>query len=311
MPGAYPPSAPTLSGDLVSINRLLSSPTLLQRRLRTLAELRFIADRLLTARYRSSGGAIIYEQSEPITNTRAIEAVAPGGEYPRDSPGQGTATLSAVSKWGQAVPLTDEKLKRSVYMGAELNRALLKTANTVISKVDKLTTAAVASAVTATSAAAAQWDNASALLFRDVEKAAAKIIDLNQGYNPNAILMSTTKYAMLVTDPAIAALRRREASDNPIYGGDIEYLGKFEVIRTAASNLSSDDVWVYDSDQLGGMADETEVDPGYSTMDNGLQFQTERVARADRWDIWARRITVPAVVEPGAACKITGTGALG
>lgn len=307
----YPPAPPSISGDLVTISRLLSNPTYLRRRLREIRELRFIADQLLTNRYRSSGGAVLYEQSEPIANTRAIKAVAAGSEYPRDTPASGVAALAAVSKWGQAVQLTDESLKRSVYMGQELNRALLKTANAVVTKVDRLATAAVASAVTATSAAAAAWDNASALLFRDVEKGGAKIVDTNQGYNPNAVLMSTTKYAMLVTDPAIASLRRREASENPIYGGDIEFLGKYRVISTAVSNLPSDDVWVFDADQLGGMADETEVDPGYATMDNGLQFQTKRVEVRDAWDIWARRITVPVVQEPAAAVKITGTGSLG
>lgn len=311
MPGAYPPAAPTLSGDLLTVHRLLQDPARLERRLRTLADLKFISDRLLTGKLRSSGGAALIEQSEPLVNTRAVEAVAPGAEYPRDSIAEGTAVLLAVSKWGQAVSLTDEKLKRSVYMGREVNRAIMKTANTVITKIDRLTTAAVASAVTATSAAGTTWDNASAVLFRDVEKAGAKIVDQNQGYNPNAILMSTTKYAMLVTDPAIASLRRREASDNPIYGGDIEFLGKYEVISTAVSNLPSDDVWVYDSDQLGSMVDETEVDPGYATMENGLQFQVERISRRDSFDIWARRITVPAVEEPGAAVKITGTGSLG
>ncbi len=311
MPGAYPPAAPTLSGDLLTIHRLLANPTYLKRRLRTIADLRFIADRLLTARFRSSGGAIAFEQSEPIVNSRAIQAIAPGSEYPRDSPADGTAAVAAVSKWGEAVPLTDEKLKRSVYMGQELNRTLIKTANTIVTKVDRLATAAMASAVTATSAAAATWDNASAALFRDVEKAGAKIVDLNQGYNPKAVLMSTTKYAMLITDPAIAALRKREASDNPIYGGDVERLGKYEIIATAVSNLPSDDVWVYDPDFLGGMADEAEQDPGYATLDNNLQYKTVRIDTADRWDIMARRITVPVVTEPGAGIKITGTGSLG
>lgn len=311
MPGAYPPAAPTLAGDLLTIHRLLQSPTLLQRRLRTLAELRFVSDRILTNRYRSTGGAIAYEMSEPIMNSRAVESVAPGAEYPRDTPGEGTAALAAVAKWGQAVQLTDEKLKRSVYMGRELNRALIKTANTVVSKVDKLTTSAVASAVTANIAAAAQWDNATPALFRDVERAAAKIVDLNQGYNPNTVLMSTTKYALLITDPAIASLRRREASDNPIYGGDIDRLGKYEIVATAAANLPSDDVWVFDADQLGGMADETDADPGYATLDNGLQYKTKRIDERDAWDIWARRITVPIVQEPGSAIRITGTGSLG
>ncbi len=311
MPGAYPPAAPTLSGDLLTIHRLLNSPTMLRRRLRTIADLRFIADRVLKGRYKTSGGAIAFEQSEPIVNSRAIKAIAPGAEYPRDSPAEGTAALAAVSKWGEAVPLTDEKLKRSVYMGQELDRTLTKTANTIITKIDRLATSAAASAITATSAAAAQWDNASALLFRDVEKAAAKVVDLNQGYNPDTGVMSTTKYAMLITDPAIAALRRREASDNPIYGGEIEQLGKYEIIATAVSNLPSDDGWVFAPDMLGGMADETDVDPGYATLDNMLQYKTVRIDTADRWDIMARRITVPVVQEPGAGIKITGTGALG
>lgn len=311
MPGAYPPAAPTLSGDLLTIHRLLQNPTMLRRRLRGIADLRFVADRILTGRYRTSGGAIQYEVSEPIVNTRAIQAIAPGSEYPRDTPAEGTAALAAVSKWGEAVPLTDEKLKRSVYMGQELNRALIKTANTIITKIDRLATALVASAITQTSAAAAQWDTSSALLFRDVEKGGAKVVDTNQGYNPQTVLMSTTKYAMLVTDPAIAALRRREASENPIYGGEIERLGKYEIIATAASNLPSDDVWVFDSTMLGGMADEPEVDPGYATIDNGLQFKTVRIDTADRWDIMCRRITVPVVQEPAAGVKITGTGSLG
>lgn len=311
MPGAYPPSGPSLSGDLMTVHRLLQNPTYLKRRLRTIPELRFIADQMLTQRLRTSGGAVAYETGEPIVNPRAIKAIAPGAEYPRDSPPDGTAALAKVSKWGEAVPLTDEKLKRSVYMGDEVNRTLRKAANTIITKIDRLTTAAVGSAVTATSAAAQTWDNASALLFRDVEKAAAKVVDVNQGFRVNTLLMSTTKYAMLVTDPAIAALRRRESSDNPIYGGDIEYLGKYRILSTAVANLPSDDVWAYDSTELGGMADEDEVDPGYASMDNKLQFKVIRIDSRDAWDIQTRRITVPVVLEPAAGIKITGTGSLG
>ena len=311
MPGAYPPAGPSLSGDLLTVHRLLKNPEYLARRLRGIPDLRFIADKVFTRRLRTSGGAVAYETGEPIVNPRAIEAVAPGSEYPRDSPADGTASLAKVSKWGEAVPLTDEKLKRSVYMGDEVNRTLRKAANTIITKIDRLTTAAMSSAVTATSAAAQTWDNASAALFRDVEKAGAKIVDTNQGFSANALLMSTTKYAMLVTDPAIAALRRRESSDNPIYGGDIEYLGKYRIIATAVSNLPSDDVWVYDDNELGGMADEPEVDPGYVMMDNGLQFKVIRKDSRDAWDIQTRRITVPVPLEPAAGVRITGTGSLG
>lgn len=310
MPVSYPPAPPSLSNNLVTIHRLLSSPTLVQRRLRQISDLRFVGDRILTQRWRTSGGAVQYEISEPIQNTREVKAIAPGAEYPRDTPGIGTAAVAAVSKWGEAVFLSDESIKRSVYGGQVVDRALRKTINTIINKVDRLVIAAVAANVTATSSAIAGWENdSSARMYRDIELAAAQVIDLNDGYNPDSVLMSTEKYALLITDPNIASLRRREASDNPIYGGDIEMIGKYRIIHTASSNLPSDDVWVFDSDQLGGMADEAEQDPGYATTENNVQVQTLRVPERDGWDLMARRITVPVVSEPSAAIKITDTDA--
>jgi hypothetical protein len=309
MPGpSYPPAAPTISGELVTISRFLQSPTLIGRRLRDLTDLRFISDQILTQRFRSSGGAVMYEVSEPFLNTRPVKAVAPGSEYPRDTPAQGVAAMAAVTKWGEAFFISDERIKRSVFAGDEVTRQLTKAVNTVANKIEGLTTSAVSSAITNTHSAAATWDNASAQIFRDVEVAAAKITDLNMGYNPDTLLMSTSKYALLMSDSIIANLRRREATDNPIYGGDIERVGKFNVVYTSAANLPSNDVWVIDSRQLGGMADEVNQDPGYATGAYNIQVQTMRRPERDGWDLWARRLTVPIVTEPGAGIRITGTG---
>ncbi|MEV0584101.1 hypothetical protein [Nonomuraea sp. NPDC050310] len=302
-----PPQAPTLSGDLLTIHRLLQSPTQIQRRLQTIQDLRFVADKILTARYRSSGGAVLYDVSEPIFNTREVESVAPGAEYPKDVTPEGAAALAAVSKWGQATQLTDERIKRNARPGDELDRVLRKVVNTIIRKVDSITISAVASAVTATSPAVDNWDVSTANILRDIETAEAAIEDLDMGYNPDSILMSSTKYAFMASDDKIATLRRRETTDNPIYGGDIEMLGNLKVIVAPASRLPSNDVWVFDSTQLGGMADEAEVDPGYTVGEMAVQIQSERIARRDAWEVWGRRITVPVIQEPGAAVKITGT----
>jgi hypothetical protein len=307
VPGAYPPAAPTLSGDLLSISRFLQSPTALSRALRTIMNLRFVSDQLLTNQYTTSGGAISYEVSEPILNTRAVQAVAPGSEYPADTVVSGAAAIAAVSKWGEKSFLSDEKIKRSVYAGQEIARTLQKAVNTVVNKVEAITTSAISSAVTSTSSATASWSNTSATIFRDIEVAAAKIVDLNQGYNPDTVLMSTSKYALAVSDDKIATLRRRESGDNPIYGGNLETIGAFKVVYTSLSNLPSDDIWVLDSQQLGGMADEKNNDPGYTTIDRNIQVQTERVAGRDGFWMWARRLTVPLIQEPGAAIRITGS----
>lgn len=310
MPGSYPPAAPTinLTTQLMEIHQLLQSPRRLRRRLRTIADNRFVADRLLTRRLRTSGGAVLYETGESIYNAREIEAVAPGGEYPRDTPSHGVANLAAVSKWGQAVFLSDEKLKRSVYMGQELDRSLRKTVNTVIRHVDRLTTAAIASDVTATHAAIAVWtDGTNARMYRDLELAAATVVDLNEGFMPDMALMSTSNYALMISDDHIANMRRRETRDNPIYGAGIDQVGNYTVVYTAAANLPTDDVWLFDSTELGGMADEANADPGYATSSNGVQVQTDRIKGRDGWDLWARRITVPVVLEPQAGVRITGT----
>lgn len=307
MPGSYPPAPPTLVGDILSIHRLLQSPAQIRRRLRTIRDLRFVSDKILTQRFRSQGGAVLYEMTEPIRNARDAGSIAPGSEYPRDVPGVGTAGLAAVQKWGQKVFLADEKIKRSVYAGDEVDRALRKVLATVVAQVDEVTLSVVASQVTATSSAIAPWDSTDAEIFRDLALAEAQILDLRQGYQPDTVLMSDTKYALAISDKKIALLRRRETTDNPIYGGELEMIGKYKVVTAPVSSLPSDDVWLFDSRQLGGMADETEVDPGYSVAELGVQVQTQRVADRDGWDLWGRRLTVPVVQEPGAAIRITFT----
>jgi hypothetical protein len=304
---SYPPAPATLSGDLLTISRFLNSPTAIGRRLRTLLDLRFVSDQVLTQKFRSSGGAVLYEISEPILNTRPVTAVAAGSEYPMDTPATGQAALAAVSKWGEAVFISDERIKRSTYGGAEIDRQMVKVVNTVVNKIEGISMAAVASAITATSAAIATWVSTTPSIFRDIEIAAGKIQDLNQGYNPDIILMSTNKYALMSSDDKIALLRRRETTDNPIYGGAITQIDKFRVVYTSLNNLPSDDVWILDSKQLGGMADEVDQDPGYATGERGIQIQTMRVPERDGWRMWARRLTVPVVQEPAAGIRITTT----
>lgn len=307
MPSTFPPAAPSLTGDLLTIHRLLQTPTLLQRRLRTITDLRFVSDQILTQRFRTSGGAIQYQVSEPIVSDRPVESVAPGSEYPLALTPEGTAALAQVLNWGQASIITDAEIKRSVPMGDAVDRKLRKLMNSVISKVDAITISAVGSAITANGAATANWDNANATILRDLERAKAAVIDLNMGYVPDTVLMSSTKYAELASDTAVATLRRREDPGNPIYSGKIDVIDDLKVITTSTSNLPSDDVWVLDSTQLGGMADESDVDPGYTVADLAVQVQTLRVPDRDSFRMWARRITVPVIQEPGAGYKITGT----
>jgi hypothetical protein len=49
MPTTYPPGAPTVSGQLITVDRLMNNPVIVQRMLRTLVQQRLIGDKLLSA----------------------------------------------------------------------------------------------------------------------------------------------------------------------------------------------------------------------------------------------------------------------
>src|SRR3954454_6745327 len=151
----YPPTGPTLSGDVLTINRFLASPTAVSRRLRTLADQRFLAAVILTGRIEASGGAIAYEQSETIYSDRVPTPVSPGGEYERALAVGGPATLAKVTKYGQDIPLADEAIGRQP--SSSVNRVLTKLVNRCVNYVDTLSLAAIAAAVTQTQAASAVW----------------------------------------------------------------------------------------------------------------------------------------------------------
>jgi hypothetical protein len=300
---------PTLSGDLLTISRFLNSPAAIQRRLRTFRELRFVSDQLLTQRFKSQGGAVLYEQLESQVNERTPESVAPGSEYPMAITPEGTAGLAAIAKWGQKVRLTDEEIARNQYGGQALDRKLRKTVNTIISQVDTITMSAIYSAVTATfdvtAGGGAAWTAAAPTILRDILRAKADIINLNEGYVPDTLAMNDEAYAYLMSDEKISALRKREANDNPVYSGEFR-----ETIAglTIVTGPRITNPLVLDSTQLGGMADEMDGSPGYAVSDLGVQVKPIRQDELDAWDLQGRRKTVPVVQEPGAAIELTNTG---
>jgi hypothetical protein len=308
MPGTYPAAPPTLTGDLESISRFLQSPTQLRRRLRDYTDLRFVSDQVLTQRFRTSGGAILYEQSEPFVTDRTVESVAPGAEYPFANLPTGTAAIASVSKWGQKVRITDEEIARNVYAAAAVDRNLRKVVNSVIKQVDAITMSAVTSAVTAnvtaTGSGSQRWGAASGTkILYDILAAKAAIIGLNLGYKPDTLLMGDIAYALIMSDTAVTNALRREDSNNPIYSGQIEVIGGLTIL--VGGSMVGVDPYVLDSSQLGGMADELDEAPGYAISDLAVQVKSMRKDDVDAFDLQGRRKTVPVVQEPGAACKIT------
>lgn len=304
MPGSFPAATPTLSGNDLTISRFLQSPELLRRRLRDYRDLRFVSDQILTGRYRSQGGAVLYETAEPFVTDRTVESVSPGSRYPYANLPVGTASVAAIQKWGQKVLLTDEEITRNAYAGSAIDRAMRKVVNSIISQVDSLTMSAFSSAVTQTFAVAVAWNAASPTFLRDILRAKAVATALNLGYNPDTLLVNDTQYAYLMTDSTLTNTWMRESTTNPVYTGSVERVAGLNIIVSPA--VTAGNAFVLDSTQVGGMADETDGAPGYAVADLGVQVKAIRNDGEDSWDLQGRRKTVPIIQEPGAAVKLTG-----
>jgi hypothetical protein len=321
MPHVYPPAAPTISGDTLTISRFLNSPAAVMRRLRTLTENRFIADVLLSGRFQVQGGSILYEQTESIFTSKAPEAVAPGSQYPMATATPGTAAVAAVTKWGQDVPVTDEQIGR--YGGRAAEVALIKIANYIVKQVDSVCLAAIAAAVTATRAAgspggvgsARAWSvitadpTTSSAPLLDLMAAAAEMRALDQGYEPNVAIMSDLSYARVIANASVIAGLSRESRDSVTAAGiaAAREIAGLELLPTNNLPVAST-AFVIDTTMLGGIGYERIPSPEYQgDPANGVESFSRRDPQAsDKWILRGRRPVVPIVQEPGAGFKITG-----
>lgn len=295
MPTTYPAAPPTLTGDVLDINRFLNTPTLIQRALRTIAQQRFIGDFILSGRGDSAGGAVLFEQNESIYPDRSVESIEPGAEYPTTTVGTGPGLIAAIKKWGLDVPVTDEAIAR--FRFDVVGRAMQKLVNGVVKQVDTVALAAVASAVTQTQAAGTAWATSTHIL-RDLLTAKATINALNQGYDADTVVVDDLTWAKLMSDATIAAGLRRENPDNPIYTGNLPEIAGLTIAVTP--NLTSaGTALVLDRKVLGSMIDEVPLTSRSIRQDDGPKV-------VEGWILRAKRQVVPIVQEPNAAVSITG-----
>jgi hypothetical protein len=300
----YPPAAPTVNGDEQTIHYLLQNPNLIARRLRTLLEQRYISDALLRGRFQVVGGAITYESGEPIFAEGDPRAVAPGGEYPLTKIGGGTPSLAKTTKWGQDALVTDEAIKR--LKRNPVDRAFAKLTNNNVRYVDSVSMSAISSRVTASQAAAVAWATASAeQILTDVMLAKANVVALNEGFEPDTVVVDDINYAYALAKFIAAGYLPRESANGAVVTGDFPVIQGMTWLSTP--NGIGGTGLVVDSEQLGGMADEELGGPGYAKVDGvGVEAKSIRDDDEDGYRLRARRVTVPVVLEPAAGRKITG-----
>lgn len=285
------------------IHQVLSSPSLISKRLADITKMRFIADFLLQGRYNAQGGGVYYETGEEIFAADAPEAVAPGAAYPKTVLTSGEIAAAKTVKWGLETDITDEKISREGI--SVVNKGLLRLGNTVIQKVDSVAMAVIAAKVASTFASPSTWTTAGKMVEALISIQTTRG-DLGLGIDLSTVVLRPTQYAkiigMLVDDKALP----REAGNLVVTGNvPIDALG---FTWSTSPFFSGANPLLIDRDQLGGMADEKLLSPGYVNAGGfGVESKTER-HKDDKYELRARRVTVPVVTEPLAGVALTGTG---
>ena len=303
----FPPGTVTVSGTNLSASYFLSQPTFVARRLRELADLRYVGQNLLRGRASAEGGAVGYESAgESIFADSAPEIVAPGAEYSLTTTGAGTPAVAKVAKWGKDSLVTDEDVKRRNM--DPVNRGLAKLANSAGLVVDQATGAAIASAVTATLAAGSNWNGANTSILEKIMLAQASIAGSNLGYQADTILVSDTVWAYLASNDKLSSLMARENLNNPVYSGRFSNLAGLDIVHVPAANMPGGDgtkAWVLDTQSLGFIATE-DLGGGYQPAGDLVESKVIRQDENDAWRLRARVNFAAAVTDPGAGIAITG-----
>jgi hypothetical protein len=299
-----PDTALTQAGTAQEIHQFMKSPTLLARRIRDLSLNRYIADYLLVGRFTAQGGAILYPTGEPLFANDNPEIVAPLGEYPLTSTGEGAMALTKTAKWGQDAEISDEAISRFTINPVE--RILSRLVNQSVKFTDATALGVIASKITATKAASAAWTTGSAIIT-DVFLTKAVNDELNEGYSLDTVILKPTQMAKVMATLMKDSFLPRETTTGPLYNGVFpDILGLNWVTST---NVPFTDPLLVDRSELGGMADEPLVSPGYTSGGvAGIQVKTMRRDEVDGYRVRCRRLTVPIVLEPNAGVRITGTG---
>jgi hypothetical protein len=301
MPYLYPPAAPTISGDYITVSQFLNDTPVVNYELSLLARQRFVALTVLTGRQTTDSGSLQVQGTEGIFADRAVEVVAPGAEYPLTTFTTGPLSQVSTQKWGEDTIITDEAVSRERFPA--VSRAMTKLINTAAKNIDGLALSLIASSVTQTQGTAGtlNWTGTSPTILRDILTAKATLMALNRGYEPDVLLVNDLTWAAVASDPTLINTLQRESTSNVVYSGQLTSLAGVAILPTP--NLPASGAWLIDSSMLGGIVTE-DLGGGYQPAGDMLQSKTIREEHNDRWRMRVRATFAPYIREATAAIKI-------
>jgi hypothetical protein len=312
MPVTYPGGGPQLT-----VEALLRQPRLIARRLTDLVYQRYIvADRIFAkgSAEQVAGGAAVFQRSESLFPTRNdVEEVGIRSEFPRTTWTEAIFT-AAVRKYGLEVPIADETVRRNALDVVE--RAQRKLANAMVRFVDTVAMTLLLDTATSganTMAASGDWTTAATDIVADVANARKLILDKNEGYEPDTMIVNPAQELDLLIDLDLRNIMPREGGQPApaaLTGRAVPILGLRQVLVTPS--LTAGKVVIAESGVIGTIADEaplpSESYVGYSPG-GGFATVYVKIYREENTDEQIVRVArFPAmwISEPGALTVITG-----
>lgn len=298
MPGLmYPPNGPTVSGQNLTVDWALKSPTFIQRAIDMRIQGRFISDYIFRAGTAGSG-SVVYERTLGIDEkypTRGdVEIIEPGDEFPLVDVGEVTRQTAIVEKYGAAALITYEQVRRN--QRDKVQEAIIKIGNAVVRKTDARAMAALnADAAVLTMAAGAAWSAGTTDPFADLVKAKGMVDATELGYNADTVIINPSDAANLLLNKDIRdQLPRENVNVNPLLTGRfVNLAGIPNWIQTPLKAAGS--IFLLQQNVAGVNADE-------------LAFYSRRIDEEanERWRVMGARVSVPIITDPKSVLKLTG-----
>lgn len=289
----FPPGAPSISGDQLTISTFLNYPPYVQRAITDLAGQRFLADMMYGNGPAAPGGAVQYDQATAVDLflNRDVHPIRPLGEYPILSDQIPTPLIAPTAKWGGRVQISDEDIRRNRI--DVVRRALIKLRNTIVRKVDAVALATLAASPHLSYAFSGVWSNSGTDIFAGLEAARLLVDVLDMGYEIDTLILNPTQGSNLLSRSDVRIAFGPTAQESIVRGASIGRILNMDVYYS--NRLAAGTGWALQRGVVGGISDEVP-----------LASKTYHQDDSDKTWVQASRVFVPYVTDPKAAVYLTG-----
>lgn len=290
---AYPAGAPSTSGPLLTVNRMLKSPTFLAKRIVT-PNTNFLSD-LLFRPGTTESGAVIYSEGsiDNIYPARGdVQQIEPGAAYPMVDVDETGDKVALSTKHGAGFYVYDESRRRNAT--DVVAKGNMKVRNALLRQ-DAARCLAAFDAKVPTVNSLGAWTSPK-FWKQDLMRGKSAIKGLQLGFAPDSVIISpNTETELLLLDELQNLLPREDASRNPLYNASLTGLLSLNWI---VNEFADDDKAILLQTKVTGV---NIVEKPFSVEVVREGTRGRDVVLADKWG-------VPIIDEPGSALVITGIG---